>query len=70
VLWNRTDTFSSFILCTLQTIRMSLTWRMKILTGCGRYKICFKFWTWHFQNFMVLLNIWPQMKVLFCTKEG
>jgi hypothetical protein len=25
VLWNRTDTFSSFILCTLQTIRMSLT---------------------------------------------
>ena len=49
---------------------MSLTRRTKILTGCGRNKICLKFWTWHFQNFMALLNIWPQMKVLFCTKKG
>ena len=45
VLWNRTDTFTSFILCTLQTTTTRLTWQTKVLTGYGRYKICLKFWT-------------------------
>ena len=39
VLWNRTDTFTSFAFCASQATRMSLTRRTKILTGYGRREI-------------------------------
>ena len=47
---------------------MNLIGQTKILTDCGRYETCLKFWIAHFPKFTTLLKIWLLTKLLFPSK--
>ena len=70
VIVTRTDNFTSFVIYILVTIGMNLIGQTKILTDCGRYKTCLKFWLAHFPNFTTLLQIWLLMNLLFPSMRG
>ena len=65
-----TNNFTSFNTYILVTTGMNLIGQTKILTDCGRYETCLKFWLAHFPYFTTILKIWLLTNLLFPSKGG